>query len=128
MRSSGGPGSILKIEDVIYVDPDNRRQQRPIYAYAISAKRYALFTIDPEGNPQVIEEGYSEHGLGQYLNPLDPDSEEKDWIRSVWQGLVEEALGGSRFDPEWANQRAVMRSSVSTPGLLQRFDRVNRGK
>ena len=120
------PGSILKIEDVNF-DPDTR-EQRPIHAYAISAKRYALFTIDSDGRPEVIEGGYSEHGLGQYLNPIDPDSEDTNWIRSVWQGIVEEAFGGPQFDPEWADQPAVMRSSVSTPALHKRFDRINRKK
>ena len=67
------PGSILKIEDVNF-DPETGKQ-RLIHAFAISAKRYALFTIDSEGRPEVIEGGYSEHGLGQFLNPLDPDSE-----------------------------------------------------
>jgi hypothetical protein len=76
----------------------------------------------------VIEGGYSEHGLGQYLNPIDPDSENTNWIRSVWQGIVEEAFGGVQFDPEWIDQPAVMRSSVSTPGLHKRFDRINREK
>ena len=68
-------GSILKIEDVNF-DPDTGKR-RLIHAFAISAKRYALFTIDREGRPEVIEGGYSEHGLGHLLNPIDPDSEDK---------------------------------------------------
>jgi len=118
------PQSILKIEEVNF-DPETGKQ-RPVYAFAISAKRYALFTIDSEGHPEVIKGGYSEHGLGQLLNPLDPDSDEKKWIRLVWQGIVGEALGGPRFKPEWANRPAVMRSSVSTWDLHHRFDRINR--
>ncbi len=120
------PGSILKIEDVNFTP--GTKKQIPIHCFAISAKRYAFFTIDSKGRPKVIEGEYSEHGLGQYLNPIDPDSEDTNWIRAVWQGLVEEAFGGPRFDPEWIDQPAVMRSSVSTPGLWKRFDRINRKK
>jgi hypothetical protein len=124
--SKAVPGSILKIEGVNFA-PETKRQ-RPIHCFAISAKRYAFFTLDSEGRPEVIEGGYSEHGLGQYLNPIDPDSENTNWIRSVWQGIVEEAFGGPQFDPEWIDQPAVMRSSVSTPLLHKRFDRINREK
>jgi hypothetical protein len=125
-NSKAVPGSILKIEDVNFTP--GTREQIPIHCFAISAKRYAFFTIDSEGRPEVIEGEYSEHGLGQHLNPIDPDSEDTNWIRAVWQGLVEEAFGGAQFDPEWADRPAVMRSSVSTPGLLKRFDRINRKK
>jgi hypothetical protein len=120
------PGSILKIEDVNR-DPETG-ERREIYTYAISSKRYALFTLDSAGRPEVLKvrSGYSEHGLGQFLNPLDPDSDDKDWIRSVWQGLVEEGFDAPRFEPNWANRPAVMRSSVSTPGLRNRFNRINR--
>ncbi len=120
------PGSILKIEDVNF--NSETKKQRPIHCFAISAKRYAFFTIDSEGRPEVIEGGYSEHGLGQYLNPIDPDSEDTNWMKSVWQGFLEEEYGGPKFDPEWIDQPAVMRTSVSTPGLHKRFDRINRKK
>ncbi len=120
------PGSILKVEGVNF-DPETEKQ-RPIHAFAISAKRYALFTLDSQGHPEIVKGGYSEHGLGQLLNPLDPGSEETNWIGSVWQGLLEEQYGGPRFDPDWTNQPPVMRASVSTPLLLDRFRRINRGK
>jgi hypothetical protein len=122
------PGSILKIEDVNR-DPETG-ERRGIYTYAISSKRYALFTLDSEGRPEVLNvgSGYSEHGLGQFLNPLDPDSEDTSWVRAVWQGLIEEAFGGDRFEPEWMHRPAVMRTSVSTPGLRKRFEGFNRKK
>jgi hypothetical protein len=50
------PGSILKIEDVNFTPETG--EQRPIHCFAISAKRYAFFTIDSEGRPEVIEGGY----------------------------------------------------------------------
>jgi len=124
--SKAVPGSILKVEDVNFAPKTSR--QRQIHCFAISAKRYAFFTINSKGRPKVVDGEYSEHGLGQYLNPIGPDSEDTNWIRSVWQGIVEEAFGGGQFDPDWADRPAVMRSSVSTPGLLKRFDRINRKK
>jgi hypothetical protein len=121
------PGSILKVEDV-NLDPE-AGVRRELWAYVISAKRYALLTVDSAGHPKVIEGGYSEHGLGHLLNPLDPDSEEKSWIKGVWQGLVEEQTRGTpRFEPEWAHQPAVMRSSVSSPVIQDRYARMNRDK
>jgi hypothetical protein len=120
------PGSILKVEDVNF-DRETGRQ-KPIHSFAISAKRYALFTVEPEDRPEVVGGGYSEHGLGQFLNPIDPDLEEADWIRSVWQGIVDEVFGGPLFEPDWVDQPAVMRSSVSTPGLRSRFRQINRKK
>jgi hypothetical protein len=49
------PGSILKIEDVNR-DPESG-DRRPIHAFAISAKRYTLLTLDSAGHPKVIEGG-----------------------------------------------------------------------
>ena len=118
--------SILKIEKVNFAP--GTRKQIPIHCFAISVKRYAFFTIDSEGHPEVIDDGYSEHGLGQYLNPIDPNSEDTNWMKSVWQGFLEEVYGGPQFNPKWIDQPAVMRTSVSTPGLLKRFDRINQKK
>jgi hypothetical protein len=116
------PGSILRIEDVNFT-PD--RERRELWAYAISAKRYALFTMEGE-SPQIVT--YSEHGLGQLLNPLDPEREDRDWIGQTWEGFVHEALGGPRFWPDWGDVPAMMKSAVTTPMLLARFHKFNRKK
>ncbi|WP_417476656.1 hypothetical protein [Maricaulis sp.] len=59
-------GSILQIEDVNYAT-GNATQLEPLYAFAISAKRYALFNIDGLGKP-VIRKA-SAHGLGHLMAP-----------------------------------------------------------
>ena len=59
-------GSILQIEDVNYAI-GNAKQLEPLYAFAISAKRYALFNIDELGKP-VIRKA-SAHGLGHLMAP-----------------------------------------------------------
>jgi hypothetical protein len=52
------PGSILKIEKVNFVS----RKQAPLFGYAISAKRYALFGYDKNGNIVIVDA--KAHGSG----------------------------------------------------------------
>ncbi len=102
------PDSILKIEK------DNRDPMtadlRQLFCFAISAKRYALFTFSREGQLELLrtscpfcgrtnkppavrcqacnrtfepnndEDRWSEHGLGHLLNPSDPENEDREWI------------------------------------------------
>ena len=91
-----------------------------------SRRGYALFTVGGDGQPVI--HSYSEHGLGHLLNPISPESGDRDWMRVIWEGLVREALGGSPFEFPWGDVPAIMRSSVTTPGLLARFDGLNRAK
>jgi hypothetical protein len=77
------PGSVLKREDV---NLDAEGRQREVWCYAISAKRYCFYTLDDAGEPQLVK--WSEHGLGHLLNPTDPDSDDRDWMRQVWEGIV----------------------------------------
>jgi hypothetical protein len=117
------PGSILKVEKVNFDEGGNPRE---LQAWVISAKRYALFTVGRDGQPVI--HGYSEHGLGHLLNPVSPESADRDWMRVIWEGLVREALGGPPVELPWGDVPAIMRSSVTTPGLLARFDGFNRAK
>ena len=64
-------GPLLKIEDVNYA-PDSQAGHRalvPLYCYAISAKRYALFNLDSRDRP--ILRKASAHGLGHLMAPTD---------------------------------------------------------
>jgi hypothetical protein len=106
------PGSILKIEGENY---DTGGRRRPIFALAISAKRYALFERVGKNTVRVLK--YSEHGLGHLLNPLDPDSSETDWIKATWHVLVCRALGLPQPTLRWLERPAISRVSVSTPGM-----------
>ena len=51
--------SILKIERDNY-NPETGRQ-RQIYCLAISPKRYALFLLDENGNPVLLQKGINNH-------------------------------------------------------------------
>jgi hypothetical protein len=117
-------GSILKIEKV-NVDPKTG-QQRPLFALAISAKRYALFCYGRKGRIDVVEA--KEHGLGHLLNPVDLAQEDRHWIRQVWAALIRQALGKRLSLPHWVDRPALTRVTVSTTGIWHTFDRCNAGR
>ncbi|PYX40126.1 MAG: hypothetical protein DMG83_27230 [Acidobacteria bacterium] len=76
------------------------------------------------------EEGrWSEHGLGHLLNPIDPESEDRDWIAQAWLAIVRRSLGlstgkllGFEASP------AVGRITISSPALMKPWAQVNKGK
>jgi hypothetical protein len=92
-------GSILNIVEDINFDPTG--QQRPVYGYSISAKRYAVYTRDGS-KVQIIKA--SEHGLGLYYRPKEGRDSGCDlpvWIKEGWQWILCRALGLSCEDPDW---------------------------
>ncbi|MGH7757100.1 MAG: hypothetical protein ACREM8_12570, partial [Vulcanimicrobiaceae bacterium] len=133
------PGSILKIEDVNFADIA-RRDRVQLYCYAISAKRYTLFTLDERNEPcvrrftlnehgePIYRSQYSEHGLGHLLNPTDPDSEDRAWIAQSWTMIVREAMGLPVEEPAWLDRPAMARISVSTPTVHATFATMNDGR
>jgi len=58
-------GTILKVEDVNYEDDDPKKPLCPVHGYAISAKRYVLFTYE-RGEIKILDA--KGHGLG-FLRP-----------------------------------------------------------
>src|ERR1700734_74374 len=112
------PESILKIED------DNRdpitKKRRQLYCVAISAKRYALFLKNKAGMPSLLRQKkglgnvrWSEHGLGHLLNPVDPESDDRDWISKIWLNIVRRALGFPTEKLGFEHLPAVGRISIS---------------
>ncbi|MCZ6858071.1 MAG: hypothetical protein O7F70_08740 [Gemmatimonadetes bacterium] len=110
------PGSVLEIERENYNERDERQQ---LYAYVISAKRYALFTVGRSDHITIHK--YSEHGLGHLMNPTNPATEDRDWIRQVWE-MVAHALGHAAVAPPWHDQPAVSRLAISSPFVHRPFD------
>lgn len=117
------PGSILKIEKDNFDSDHNRRE---LWCYAISAKRYCLFTRDREGQPAIVKA--SEHGLGHLLNPIDPDSDSRDWITAIWEHIVREALGLPTELLAWKDRPAITRLTVSAADTFNLFREYNAGK
>jgi hypothetical protein len=114
-------GSILKIEEVNF----EGARQRQIYSYVISAKRYALFTMKPDGSIDILDDP-SQHGLGHLLNPTDPEDESRDWIRQLWEFIVRKALGHSPKPPAWLNRPAISRITASTPEIVTRLNQARK--
>ncbi|WBQ14213.1 hypothetical protein L2D00_05895 [Hyphomonadaceae bacterium BL14] len=139
------PGSILQMEDVNYAANGNGEFQ-PLYAFAISAKRYALFNIDSEGRP-VIRKA-SAHGLGHLRAPYgeaDPAPGVPDpvaswsklgvtrWQYDHWYFILSAALGGRpervRLDYHPAlTKPAAQRYGATSPHLLKWMDPHNAHK
>lgn len=117
------PGSVLKIEDDNF-NPETKKQQQ-IYCLAISAKRYALFTLQ-NGVPVIIKN--SEHGLGHLLNPSDPESTDRDWIAQAWLNIVRKSLGMPARHLGFEDSLAVGRVTVSSPAVMRALNAFNDGK
>jgi hypothetical protein len=52
------------------------------------------------------------------LNPSDPDSPDRDWIRQVWEWIICRELDLPPTDPVWFERPAISRMSFSSPELL----------
>jgi len=114
-----GKGSILKLEDVNF---DEDGAQREIWGWAISSKRYALFTR-AENDIQIV--AAKMHGLG-FLYPPDDRRPKKEgdlppWIREAWEWILRGALGLPRTDPEWFKVPAMMQLRITTHNVLKKM-------
>jgi hypothetical protein len=134
-------GSILQIEDVNYaVGYDDALE--PLYAFAISAKRYALFNIDASGTP-IIRKA-SGHGLGHLMAPYgddDPAPGVPDplpgigvnrWQYDYWFKLIEAGLSDTpREVPLDYHSKlkapALSRYGATSPQMLAWMKAYNEG-
>lgn len=115
---------ILKIEDVNYIDSNPKRSRRQLFGYAISAKRYALYT---KGGTRLNVMKASGHGLG-YLHPPveragdDDDEEVEDtppWITEAWEWLLRKEFGLRSIKLKWVDLPAMMRMAVTSPNVMR---------
>ncbi|HKW16420.1 MAG TPA: hypothetical protein VJO35_02810 [Terriglobales bacterium] len=125
--------SILKIEIDNY--DLTTGEQRQVYCFAISSKRYALFLLDENGEPALLQKGvnnpedrWSEHGLGHLRNPLDFESEDRGWIHTAWLNIVRRALGLPIEPLSFEHFPAVGRITITSPKVLRAVGKMNRGK
>ena len=127
------PDSILKIEE------DNfdlkSHKQRQLYCLAISAKRYVLFLKDRRGCPVLLRKEinnstnrWSQHGLGHLLNPMDVESDGREWIGQHWLNLVRSTLGLPAGVLPFEDLPAIGAVSVSSPAVMRAFSDFNQGK
>jgi len=125
--------SILKIEDDNF-DPKTGKP-RQIHCLAISAKRYALFALSKNGEPELLREGrgnkkdrWSRHGLGHLLNPTDPEASDRNWTAEVWNSIIRKAFGLKAKELPFAHLPAIGRTTVSSPFVMKSFESLNAGK
>lgn len=119
--------SILRMEKENWNENGERVQ---LYAYCISAKRYALFTRTPAGEINLVK--CSQHGLGLYLNPLDPNEEASKpdeapaWVKALWVIMIRRALGENPELPEWIDRPAVSRVTATRPEIVRRLNQAKK--
>jgi hypothetical protein len=138
------PGSILQLENINCGIGSNELE--PLYCFAISAKRYALFNLDTENNP--ILRKASAHGLGHLIElyadedappelpmPRVPLGEigVRRWQHDLWLQIIQAALDGhpDQVSLDWhpaLSQPAAQRYSASSPHLLAWLDSWNADK
>ncbi len=138
------PGSILQIEDINF--GNSGKNIKPLYCYAISAKRYCLFNKDNSGKP--ILRKASAHGLGHLIEPYSdkealpelpkpqyslPKIGVKRWQHDLWIKIIEAALAGhpDQVSYDWhpaLQKPALSRYSATSPDLLGWMKHWNEGK
>jgi hypothetical protein len=117
---------ILKIEEINHVDSDPRKPYRRLSGYAVSAKRYTLFT---ESNKNVSIEKASGHGLGYLLAPKERNTDEDDaddeseetpeWVLEAWEYLIRKEFQYQAKKPDWLTLPAMMRLVMTSPNVLK---------
>lgn len=112
---------ILKIEDVNHRNSNPNEPFRQLFGYAISAKRYALYSR--VGHSIRIEKA-SGHGLGYLFAPKErrkweEDEETPQWVMEAWEFLLRRVLKLPAKDPTWLDLPAMMRMVVTTPNVFK---------
>lgn len=80
---------------------------------------------ESETEPGAVAD-WSEHGIGLYLDPTDPDRPRRDgsdrriWTRQVWEWVLA-SIDGPAPAPPWADTYALTRFTVSGPRLQSWF-------
>ena len=135
-----GAVSILEMENQNFSKEKGKEKKlEPLYCFAISAKRYALFNRDVEGKP-IIRKA-SAHGLGHFSAPYGHEEESRDergsgvrlWEEDVWKQIISAALGDRPREVDYAFRREMLRPAHSRygstrPAVLNWFKRYNEGR
>jgi hypothetical protein len=149
---------LFKVEDQNYGLENGQLlsgEHEPLYVIAISAKRYVLFNIGPDGKP-IIRKALS-HGLGHLLPPYQDDEAPTEiptptlctddldkrlkftaigvdrWQYDFWYQIIIAELEGHPDQVDLSplkhlDRKAASRYSASTSALLHWFDAFNECK
>jgi hypothetical protein len=132
--------SILEIEDQNFSTEKGKKEElEPLFCFAISAKRYALFNLSSDGSP-IIRKA-SAHGLGHYAAPYGDEEEARDdrgsgvrlWEEDVWKRIITAAMGDNPREVDYAFRHEMQlparsRYSATRPAVLNWFKRYNEGR
>jgi hypothetical protein len=139
---------LLKVEKVNFEGNSQARSRRELWAYAVAAKKYALFVrqgqgvevlaaLDEADEDEDHGEGLAEivdrreHGLGFLRSPIDPKDapDARAWITSAWAHVLAGEAGAQAADPEWFGLPKMSRNAtLTTPRLLRAFSKWNAGR
>jgi hypothetical protein len=141
-------GPLFKIEDAnfSFLESARTRQLEPLYCFAVSAKRYALFNIGANGLP-VIRKATA-HGLGHLRPPYDANNAPPSipspavsldeigverWQYDLWYQIIASALGGRPDQVDLSyhpslDKPAASRYAATTPELLKWFATYNKNR
>ena len=149
---------LFKVEDQNYRLENGQLladQHEPLYVIAISAKRYVLFNMGPDGKP-IIRKALS-HGLGHLLPPYQDDEAPSQiptptlytdnlgkklkftaigvdrWQYDFWYQIIVAELEGHPDQIDLSilkhlDRKAASRYSASTSELLRWYGAFNKGK
>jgi len=71
----------------------------------------------------------SEHGLGHFLNPSDPGSEDRDWIKEIWRIIIGRVHDDEAISvPSWLSRPTMVRTTVTSSSVRRAFRRLNDGR
>ena len=118
----------------------------PLYCWAVSDKRYALFNLDGNGRP-VLRKA-SAHGLGYLMAPYPPKKAPvcipsprvplteigvERWQYDLWYRIVDAALDGHPEQVDFVGLPgfegvAMSRYAATRPHLMHWFDTYNEGR
>lgn len=110
---------------------DEQGQEEPledVFFYGISAKRYALYTVDDAANIEVLKA--SSHGLGHLLSPFNREANE-NWHKEVWFDILRLHYGkvtAESLTEKYGRSFALSKLAISSPHLMNRFEPLNKGK
>jgi hypothetical protein len=107
--------------------PDILKLEAEATCLAISVKRYALYNLDKRGDPIFLKDHpLSENGLGHFLNPADPGSPSKEWIKDIWCIIIAHAYGQEVEPPHWIDRPTMVRTTVTSTQVQRAFRHMNR--
>jgi len=123
--------SFFKVETVNLAQ---KGKQRQLYGFALSSKRYVLFTESANGERTIIKP--SAHGLGYLIPPFDdpPERREKEGREfhlmnyEAWEWILSEELDGKkaakRRRKKWFDVPAMMQLAITTPHVIRRLRKM----